>query len=57
MMEAWPSVIATSPADPEADARATLSAARFRQAVKALRVSRITWSCRRSKLSPTPRIC
>ncbi|MDT5230811.1 MAG: hypothetical protein QOI39_1311, partial [Mycobacterium sp.] len=40
MMAVWPSVIATSPADPEVRARATLLADRLPPAVQASRVSR-----------------
>jgi hypothetical protein len=46
-MGTWPSVIAMTPADPEVPARATLSADRFPEAVKAFHVSRMTSSCRR----------
>ena len=57
MMGTWPSVIATNPADPEAPARATLSADPFGKAERALHASRMTSRCRQPKPSRMPRIC
>ena len=57
MIGAWPSVIATSPAGPEAPVRATLWADHCPVAVKAFHRSPMTSSWHRRKPSPTPRIC